>query len=55
MPKTSEIALKNEKRTDIFGINPIVSICIGTSIEIRFHFSMGSFILLQMVSNWYAR
>jgi len=25
MPKISEIALKNEKRTDIFGINPIVS------------------------------
>ena len=25
-PKTSKIALKNEKRTDIFGINPIVSI-----------------------------
>jgi hypothetical protein len=26
MPKISKIALKNEKRTDIFGINPIVSI-----------------------------
>ncbi len=25
MPKTSKIAPKNEKRTDIFGINPIVS------------------------------
>ena len=25
MPKISEIALKNEKRTDIFRINPIVS------------------------------
>ena len=29
MPKISEIALKNEKRTDIFGINPIVSIWRG--------------------------
>lgn len=26
MPKASEIVLKNEKRTDIFGINPVVSI-----------------------------
>jgi len=26
MPKTNEITPKNEKRTDIFGINPIVSI-----------------------------
>ncbi len=26
MPKISEIALYNEKRTDIFGINPVVSI-----------------------------
>ena len=26
MPKTSKIALKNEKRTDIFGINSVVSI-----------------------------
>lgn len=25
MPKTSKIAPKNEKRTDIFRINPIVS------------------------------
>lgn len=25
MPKISEIALYNEKRTDIFGINPVVS------------------------------
>lgn len=25
MPKTNKIAPKNEKRTDIFGINPIVS------------------------------
>ena len=24
MPKISEIALYNEKRTDIFGINPVV-------------------------------
>lgn len=27
MPKTSEIVLKNEKRTDIC-INPVVSICL---------------------------
>jgi hypothetical protein len=26
MPKISEIAPYNEKRTDIFGINPVVSI-----------------------------
>ena len=26
MPKTSEIALKNEKRTDIISINPVVLI-----------------------------
>ena len=26
MPKISKIALYNEKRTDIFGINPVVSI-----------------------------
>ena len=28
MPKISEIAPYNEKRTDIFGINPVVSICV---------------------------
>ena len=32
MPKISEIAPYNEKRTDIFGINPVVSICIMTSM-----------------------
>ena len=36
MPKTSEIALKNEKRTDVFGINPIVSICLETQHLIQF-------------------
>ena len=36
MPKTNEIALKNEKRTDIFGINPIVSICLETQHLIQF-------------------
>lgn len=35
MPKISEIALKNEKRTDIFGINPIVINCIRTSVVIQ--------------------
>lgn len=36
MPKISEIALKNEKRTDIFGINPIVSICLTKTVLIQF-------------------
>lgn len=36
-------------------IKPMLSICIGKSIEIRFHFSNGSFILLQIVSNEKAR
>lgn len=36
MPKASEIALKNEKMTDIFGINPIVSICLETQHLIQF-------------------
>ncbi len=30
MPKIRNIALKIEKRTDTFGINPIVSYCLGT-------------------------
>lgn len=34
MPKASEIALKNEKMTDIFGINPIVSIWLRLPILI---------------------
>ena len=31
MPKTSKITPENEKRTDIFGINPIVSRWCGRS------------------------
>lgn len=35
VPKISKIPLKNEKRTDIFCINPIVLICVAPSILIQ--------------------
>lgn len=34
MPKISKIALKNKKRTDIFDINPIVSMVGETRFEL---------------------
>ena len=35
MPKISETAYKIKKGTDIFGINPIVSICLHTTLLIH--------------------
>ena len=51
MPKTSKIALKNEKRTDIFGINSVVSICVIRVILIQFGIPLG--ILAYLLEFWH--